>query len=497
MANDAGGDRTLTEVRREEGRIEERSTVFKKELGLTDLVLTQIVFVVGTIWVGTAAKLGANELFFWLLPILTFYLSLAAVVIHLNRLMPLEGGLYQWAKLGFNDFVGFMVAWDLWIFAILVMSGIGLTVVTNLSYAIGPSARWMAESKWFITVFSCVLVGTLVGVSARGLGVGKWVHNAGGVLLSLTFLTLIGLPFVSLLRGKIPQFHPFAFALPAFSRSNPELFTKSLNLFSKLALGALTGFEYVAILAGECKTPARNIGRSVIIAAPIIALMFTLGTASVLAFVRPDEVDLIGPIAQVLSRGFGRFGVVAANVVALVILALIGRLVALMSIYLPANARLPMVAGWDDLLPPWFTRLHGRYKTPVNSVVLVGAAALAFGLLGIAGVGMQEANQLLDNAAGIFYASTYVVLFAIPLFAAERIGLRAPLWLRVASASGALVSLLYIALTIVPIVRVESRLGFAVKLIGVALGFNLAGVALFVAGRRTHGAAAAIPLPAP
>jgi len=474
----------LVELRHEEGRVEEHSAVLRKELGLTDLVLTQIVFVVGTIWVGTAAKLGADQLFFWLLAILTFYLPLAAVVIHLNRLMPLEGGLYQWAKLGFNDFVGFMVAWDLWIFSILVMSGIGLTVVTNLSYAIGPGGHWIAESRWFITLFSFALVGTLVAASTRGLGVGKWVHNAGGVLLLITFLTLIGLPFVSLLRGKIREFHPLVFSLPDLALSNHELFTRNLNIFSKLALGALTGFEYIAILAGECKTPARNIGRSVIIAAPIIALMFILGTASVLAFVRPDEVDLIGPIAQVLTRGLGQYGVLATNVLALVILALIGRLVALMSIYLTANARLPMVAGWDDLLPAWFTRLHPRYQTPVNSIVLVGAATLAFGLLGIAGVGMQEANQLLDNAAGIFYASTYVVLFAIPLFAARRIGLRAPLWLRIASISGALVSLLYIALTIVPIVKVESRLAFAAKLIGLALVFNLVGVMLFVAGRR-------------
>ena len=294
---------------------------------------------------------------------------------------------------------------------------------------------------------------------------------------------------MSLLRGKIASFHPFAFTVPAFSRSNPGLFTKSLNLYTKLALGALTGFEYVAILAGECRTPARNIGRSVIIAAPIIALMFILGTAAVLAFVRPDEVDLIGPIAQVLRRGYGAFGASAVSLVGLVIVALIGRQVALMSIYLTANARLPMVAGWDDLLPAWFTRLHPRYRTPVNSIVLVGVTALAFGLLGIAGVGMQEANQLLDNAAGIFYASTYVVLFAIPLFAAGRIGLRAPLWLRVASASGALVSLLYIALTIVPIVKVESRVAFAAKLIGVALAFNLVGAALFVAGRRRRRAA--------
>jgi amino acid transporter len=362
------------------------------------------------------------------------------------------------------------------------MSGIGLTVVTNLSYAF--HARSIAGSKWFITVFSCALVGVLVAVSTRGLGIGKWVHNVGGVLLSLTFATLIGLPFVSLMRGKIPSFHPFVFHIPAFSLSNHELFTKSLNIYSKMALGALTGFEYVAILAGECKTPARNIGRSVMISAPIIALMFILGTASVLAFVRPDEVDLIGPIAQVLSRGFGQYGVVASNVVSLVILALIGRLVALMSIYLTANARLPMVAGWDNLLPAWFTRLHPTFKTPVHSIVVVGVTALAFGLLGIAGVGMQEANQLLDNAAGIFYASTYVVLFAIPLLAAGRIGLHAPLWLRVACVSGALVSLLYIGLTIVPIVHVENRIAFAAKLIGVALVFNLVGAGLFVAGRR-------------
>lgn len=471
-------------VRAEEQRVEAQSAVLRKELGLTDLVLTQIVFVVGTIWVGTAAKLGNDQLFFWLLAILTFYLPLAAVVIHLNRLMPLEGGLYQWAKLGFNDFVGFMVAWDLWIFAVLVMSGIGLTVVTNLSYALGPGARWMADSKWFVTAFSAALVATLVGVSTRGLGIGKWVHNAGAVMLMTTFLALILLPFVSLATGKIHEYHPFAFAVPAFSLTNRELFTKSLNLFSKLALGALTGFEYVAILAGEAKSPARNIGRSVVIAAPVIALMFILGTGSVLAFVRPDEVDLIGPIAQVLSRGFGAYGALAANVVSLVILVLIGRLVALMSIYLTANARLPMVAGWDDLLPAWFTRLHPRFKTPVNSIVVVGVTALAFGLLGIAGVGMQEANQLLDNAAGIFYASTYVVLFAIPLFAAARVGLRAPWWLKLASASGALVSLLYIALTIVPIVEVKSGLAFALKLIAVALVFNLIGAALFLAGRR-------------
>ena len=50
------------------------------------------------------------------------------------------------------------------------------------------------------------------------------------------------------------------------------------------------------------------------ISAPIIALMFILGTGSVLAFVAPDKVDLIAPIPQVLSRGFGSHGWVSTLV---------------------------------------------------------------------------------------------------------------------------------------------------------------------------------------
>src|SRR6185503_1723208 len=122
-----------------EQQVEQRSTVFKKELGLTDLALTQILFIVGLPWIGTAGKLGPSHIIFWLLAILLFYLPSAGVVIYLNRLMPLEGGLYQWAKLGFNEFMGFIVAWNLWVFAILNMTNVGLQFTQYLGYIFGPS----------------------------------------------------------------------------------------------------------------------------------------------------------------------------------------------------------------------------------------------------------------------------------------------------------------------------------------------------------------------
>jgi glutamate:GABA antiporter len=460
-----------------EREVQVRSGVLRKELGLFDLVLTQIVFVVGTIWVGAAAKLGHSQVIFWLFAILTFYLPLAAVVIYLNRLIPLEGGLYQWAKFAFNDFIAFLVAWNLWVFGIFILSGIGLIVSTNIGYAIGPQAAWMQSSKWFITVISCVLVLGIALASMRGLALGKWVHNAGGLMLMATFLTLILLPFFSRARGDLHEYHPLEIAVPALTLFN-------LNIFSKLALGALTGFEYVAIVAGECRAPARNIARSVIIASPIIALMFILGTSSVLAYVKPESVDLIGPIPQVLSRGFSSFGWVG-KIISVAILGVVMRQIALMSIYFTGNTRLPMVAGWDQLLPGWFTRLHRQYKTPVNSILFVGLVTLVFGLASLIGVGHQEAFQLLDNAGGVFYASTYMVLFAIPLAGMKKFGTRAPFWLKLACFSGLLVSLLYIVFTVVPIISVESRLSFAAKIIAVVIVSNGLGLGVFLLGRRS------------
>ena len=456
--------------------VEQRSAVLKKELGLFDLVLAQIVFVVGTIWVGWAAKLGYDQNVFWLIAIVVYYIPLAAVVIFLNRLAPLEGGLYQWAKIGFNDFIAFMVAWNLWVFAISILAGIGLVVTTNFSYAVGPKAAWMREHTIVITIVSTLLVIFMVLAAMRGLKVGKWVQNAGGLMLLITFAALILLPLLGFVQGNAGAYRPFAFQVPSFTSYN-------LNVTSKLALGGLAGFEYIAILAGETKAPARNIARSVMIAAPIIAVMFILGTSSVLAFVSPEHVDLIGPIPQVLSIGFGSYGWVG-NVVSIAILGVVVRQVALMSMYFAGNTRLPMVAGWDRLLPAWFTRLHPTYKTPINSILFVGLVTLVMGLLSLTGVGVQEAFQLLDNAGGVFYALTYVVLFAIPLFGMKAFGVRAPWWLKIACVSGLLASVVYIYFTPDPIIRVESERLFAIKIIATVLLANAVGVTIYRLGKR-------------
>lgn len=458
------------------GVVEAKSAGFRKELGLATLVLTQIMYVVGSAWVGTAAKLGPSHIVFWCLAIALYYLPQAAVVIYLNRLMPLEGGLYQWATVGLGEFMGFLTAWNLWAYTIVVMGGFGVVIANNLAYLIESLGGSLGATPGYTALVSAVAIVGLTAVSLRGLRVGKWLQNIGGAAQFLTFGALIIVPFIALSRGTTAAYHPLDAAMPSVT-----LF--SLNIFGKMALGALSGFEYVAILAGECRNPARSIGRAVLIAVPVIATMFILGTSSVLALVPQDRIDLVSPIPQALTIGFAGFGFARWIVPALIVL-LLSRQIGNVSLIFAGNTRLPMVAGWDGFLPAWFTRLHPTFGTPRNSILFVGAITLAFTLAGQVGVGVQEAFQLLENAAGILYAFTYLALFAIPIVGGRRLGVTPPLWLRGAAACGFLVSLLYCVLSVFPIIDVASWRVFAAKIIAVLVGTNVVGLLIYAAGRR-------------
>ena len=244
-------------------------------------------------------------------------------------------------------------------------------------------------------------------------------------------------------------------------------------------MGALSGFEYVAILAGECRSAARTIGQSVIISAPVICLMFILGTSSVLAFVGGQPSNVIGPIPQTMRAALGSTGVGAWAGP----FAMLARAIATASLIFTGLTRLPMTAGWDHLTPDWFTRLDARRGTPVNSILFVAALVMALILLSMLGVREQEASQLLANASIAHYALAYVGLFALPLVgrAALRAGL--PMWVKVAALAGLLSSIVSLAIAVYPIVDVTSRMEYAAKICAVVLVANGLGVVIYRAGR--------------
>ena len=450
----------------------------RKELGLWDLVLAQVLCVVGSSWVGVAAKLGRAHVVFWLAAMLTFYVPLAAVVIYLNRLMPLEGGLYQWAKQGFGEMAGFLIAWNLWAYAVVVVGAIIFVVPTDLGYMLGPAWGWLAANRWATLALTGSVMAGITAVAVRGLDIGKWLHNAGSVMILLAYVILLGLPVWALLRGAITRFEPLPWEWP-----KADWF--SLAIFGQMTVGALSGFEYVAILAGECRGAARTIGQSVAISAPVIAVMFILGTSTVLTFIGGQPINVIGPIPQTFRAAFGTTGV-AGFAAQFGIFLLLARAVAGASLIFTGLTRLPMATGWDNLVPRWFARLDERRRTPVNSIYFVAALVMGLILLSLLGVREQEASQLLTLASIVHYAIAYVALFALPLFGCAALRRQLPGWLKVAAGAGMASSLVALLISVYPVVDVVSRLAFAGKICAVVVVSNMAGVLIYRLGQARN-----------
>jgi amino acid transporter len=448
----------------------------KRQLGLRDLVLAQVLCVVGSAWVGVAAELGRAQALTWVTAMLLFYFPMAAVVIGLNRIMPLEGGLYVWAHRAFGGLGGFLTAWNLWVYGIAVTAAILYAIPTELAYMIGPKAAWLPENH----LASLAIVGSIIAAvtleALRGLGWGKWIHNIGGMSMITAFVALILLPAWALWRhrsGQPGMEHgmEFALALPPYN-------LHSMALFGQMLVGALSGLEYIAIFAGESRQPERNITRSVWIASPIICAMFILGTGSVVAFATPGHIDLIAPIPQTLRIALGNSGV--GNVVAIAAILLVQlRLLGAASYLFTGVTRLPMAVGWDDLLPKWFTRLHPHWKTPVNSILCTSGLMLLLVVFGSIGVHAQEAFQVLSNASLAHYELMYMGMFAIPLVGTAALRKSLPGWLKWVSLAGFCASLFSLLVSVYPFVDVMNPLGYAAKIAGTVVVSNAAAVAFY------------------
>jgi glutamate:GABA antiporter len=277
----------------------------------------------------------------------------------------------------------------------------------------------------------------------------------------------------------------FVVGLPAASKSVslalPSLSIVTLNVFTKMALSALSGFDNCAIFSEECRRPDSDIGRSVMIAAPLIALIYTVGTGGILAYTAPADVDLAAAVPQAMQAGFGNSS--AGRLLSLGATGIFTFLIiAAMVVMVGMVARLPMVAGWDGLLPGWWSELHAHFRTPVKALLAVTTSMLALGIMSLWGAKNEEAAQMSAGAAIGSLCVMYMLLFASVLLGfrsgASRIG-----WgVRLGALAAFLVSLLALIFEAVPLGDVASPKLFAVKVGGAIFATNAASTFLYWRG---------------
>jgi hypothetical protein len=100
-------------------------------------------------------------------------------------------------------------------------------------------------------------------------------------------------------------------------------------------------------------------------------------------------------------------------------------------------------------------------------------------------VGHQEAFELLITWSFTFYGLAYIALFAIPIFSPKSLGLRPTLWLRITALFGLLSTLLFVVLSVFPVVTLENPWRYSVKIASVVIGANLLGLIAYLASQRS------------
>ena len=263
MATSVSADFAATEA-----HLQTHSSALRKELGYLDLVLAAILLVVIPHFFGTAIKAGSAHAVLWLFAILLFFIPQPFVVAHLNRLMPLEGGLYEWTRLAFNDGIGFLVAWNLWLYVVLYVASTRLVTVNYLAYAIGPAAASMATNRWIVLFTSVVMIGLLMFVARLGLRVRKWVTNAGSFLTVLIIALLACIPGLRRCNrpdpaSAPPQFlsapMPWSFCSIAGARAADLLRTPPEFSFSSL-IRSVRIFAPTALALNSCRLCFNPVG---------------------------------------------------------------------------------------------------------------------------------------------------------------------------------------------------------------------------------------------
>jgi amino acid transporter len=429
---------------------------FIKALGLWDVILMNIVAVVGLRWIARGARAGPESITLWTLAGVAFFVPLAAAVAELSSRYPEQGGVYVWVRRAFGPGHGFICGWCLWVNNLFYFPSLLLFGAANLAAMGGPGWEAIGASRWYSVAFVLAGIWIAAGINILGLRVGKWLQNLGSAGVWIPASLLIGCGAIALMRfGSATPFTPSALV--------PHGDTlETLSLWSAMCF-AFSGFEITSLVGQEIRNPQRTIPLGVLIAGVATAIFYIAGSASVLIAVPVSSLKELSGITDAVQLVGGRVGLTGLG-------ALTGGLLALNALAGTASwtagaARIPFAAGVDRALPSAFARLHPTYRTPHVALVVQSIAAsvifLASVFVTVAGrtTSIQEAYDILVNVTILIYFVPYLYLFVAIVRLRREAAPRAPgeiripggmpgLW--VVASAGFFATAIALALTFVP-----------------------------------------------
>lgn len=463
-------------------------TTLRRVLTVRDLVLFNLVAIIGLRHLATSGKAGAGALVLWLLAAVFFFVPQGLTVAELSRRFPDEGGMYSWTKRALGDGHAFVCGWAYWISNVLYYPNLLMSTAVIATYVFGQGEGALASSWWYVLPVTLGALWLAVLLNIVGLGTGRWLQNAGGIGTYLPGLLLIGVAVASALQGRAPA---NSFTAQDFVPDLTDL--GSLNLWASIAF-AFGGLELSASMGGEIERPERSLPRAVFISAPLIAFMYLLGTASVLWLVPLGDLSIVSGFLQAIARGVEQVVPGAMWLVPCAAFAYSVGNVGGVGAWLTAPARVAFVIGIDRYFPPAFGRLHPRWGTPYVAIMVqasLASVALLFSVLG-QGTGVETVYLILLDTQILIYFVPFVYLFLslIVLRWREPEPGRGVGGALVIGGCGMAVTLFAMVIATIPPSGTANPVLFFVKVVGGAAAFIGAGGWLYLRRRSTTARAA-------
>ena len=453
-------------------------------MGFWDVLLFNIVTVLGPRWIAAAAHNGTSSITLWFLAAFLFFVPTALVIAELSTRFPEEGGLYAWAKDAFGEFHGFVAGWTYWIYTLFYFPALLFASAAMAAYIGGIGYAPLAQNRTFLLVVSFLLFFVAVYMNIIGLRIGKWLQNAGavGTFVPLVML-IIAAAFVWARFGSVTQF--------TWSNIQPHWNWDTVNFWPQIAF-AFGGLELVSSMSEEVKNPRKTFPRAILGSGIMIAVIYIMGTIAVLSLMSSVQVDPKSGVFQALTIASAALKISALGIIAAILVTIgnaggVGSTVAGIS-------RVPFAVGVDRYLPRAFAKVHPKWETPYVSILVQAAISGAILLLSQISETTVSAYQILVDATNILYFIPFLYMYAAVIRLAYRPdretssaalipGGKTGVWL--AGGIGFLIVLMSIVLSVIPPGESTHKWIFEVKLIG-GTGFALLlGVVLFVRGART------------
>lgn len=266
------------------------------------------------------------------------------------------GGPYLYTRAAFGRFVGFEVGWMQWVTRVTSQA----SIVNAVALALGFYWPGVASGAGRAVTIS-VLTLALGWITFRGIRQSALAINVFtvGKLVPLVLFIVVGVWFVDISR-----------LVPSGSVSLPQMSAAAL-----LLIFVFGGYDVIGVPAGEASNPRRHLPFAFIATILVVTAIFTLAQIVALGTV-PNLQESKTPLADASLLFMGAAG-------ALLISA--GSVVSMTGNNLGAiltGSRMLFALSENGELPRFFARIHPRYRTPSNAIVVTTLVALGLALSG-------------------------------------------------------------------------------------------------------------------